>query len=93
VALSQVIPSGWEIINERLTGAVVASQNAFDYNDIRDDKSIWYFNLHRGTSKTFKLKLRAAYEGQYTLPSISCEAMYDSLISAATASGKAEVTK
>ena len=93
VALTEMIPSGWEIINERLSGMVVASQNSYDYNDIRDDRSIWYFSLPRGTAKTFKLKLRAAYEGVYTLPSITCEAMYDSLFSAATASGKAEVTK
>ncbi|MBO4818303.1 MAG: alpha-2-macroglobulin [Bacteroidales bacterium] len=93
LALSQMIPSGWEIINERLSGAVVASQNSYDYNDIRDDRSIWYFSLPRGTSKTFKLRLRAAYEGQYTLPSITCEAMYNSLCSAATASGSTAVTK
>jgi len=93
VALTEMIPSGWEIINERLAGLVVASQNSYDYNDIRDDRTTWYFSLPRGKSKTFKLKLRAAYEGQYTLPSITCEAMYDSLISAATASGTAVVTK
>ena len=71
----------------------MAAANAYDNLDIRDDSAIWYFNLARGTSKTFKLKLRAAYEGSYILPSVTCELMYSPLISARTASGKAVVTK
>ena len=95
LALTQIIPSGWEIYNERLLGkeAVVSSQNAYTYNDIRDDRNIWFFDLPLGASKTFKTKLRAAYEGQFYLPSIVCEAMYDPEVYARTASGKAVVSR
>ena len=92
VALAAAIPSGWEIRNDRLTG-VPASQNSYDYLDIRDDAALWYFDLDRGSVKTFKLKLRAAYEGEFTLPAITCEMMYNALVGACTASGKAVVTK
>lgn len=92
LALMEMIPSGWEIVNERLLGTV-SSQNSYDYQDIRDDRSIWYFSLPLGTSKTFKLRLRAAYEGTFSLPAVTCEAMYDARINACTASGTAVVSK
>ncbi len=46
-----------------------------------------------GTSKTFKQRLRAAYEGSFLLPPVTCEAMYDSRVAANTASGTAVVTR
>ena len=39
------------------------------------------------------LKLRAAYEGTYTLPAVTCSAMYDPHVAANTASGSAAVTR
>lgn len=95
IALTETIPSGWEIYNERIFGREnsIASQNSFTYNDIRDDRSIWYFDLPIGSAKIFKLKLRAAYEGEFILPSIICEAMYDNKVFARTESGKAIVTR
>lgn len=91
LALTQILPSGWEIYNERLTGTVTASGSG--YNDVRDDRSLWFFDLGAGVSRTFTLRLRAAYEGVFVLPAVKCEAMYDSSVSANTASGKAAVTR
>ena len=93
VALRFAIPSGWEIVNERLTGTGALESSSYTYNDIRDDRSVWYFDLDRNATKTFRLKLRAAYEGSYILPAVTCEAMYDARTSANTASGKAEVVR
>ena len=93
VALRCPIPAGWEIFNERLFQDNVSAANAYDNMDIRDDAVIWYFNLDRGSDKTFKIKLRAAYEGTYVLPAITCEMMYNALVSANTSSGTAVVTK
>ena len=89
LALCEMIPSGWEIINERLRSGV----NNGDNVDLRDDRAIWYFGLGSGSKRSFKLKLRAAYEGSYVLPAIKCEAMYDPSISANTASGTAAVVR
>lgn len=91
LALTEVVPSGWEIFNDRLFGAG-DSRAAYSYRDIRDDRVIWYFDLPRGKSKTFKIKMHAAYEGEFTLPSVKCEALYDAHISANSASGTAKVT-
>lgn len=80
LALTQVFPSGWEIINERLFGGEVGS--AFDYRDIRDDRVYTYFNLKMNEQKEFKVKLTATYAGAYFLPPVLCEAMYNNAVSA-----------
>ena len=92
LALTLGIPSGWEIVNDRLTGGASAD-DGYDYKDIRDDRVLWFFGLPAARSKTFTVQLRAAYEGVYALPAVVCEAMYDPAVNACTASGKASVTR
>ena len=92
LALSERVPSGWEILNDRLRMGD-ASEGAADYRDIRDDRCDWFFDLPHGASKTFTLKLRAAYEGSYTLPAITCSAMYNPQVSANTESKTTAVTR
>jgi len=91
LALSERVPSGWEILNDRLRGG--AGEGEADYRDIRDDRCNWFFDLPHGKSRTFNLKLRAAYEGVYTLPAITCSAMYDPHVAANTVSGSATVIR
>ena len=90
LALTVPFPSGWETTGDILAEAD-PEENLYMAKDIRDDKARWYFNLDKGKSKTFKLRLRAAYEGVYTQPSITCEGMNDIDIHANTASGIAQV--
>jgi alpha-2-macroglobulin len=80
LALTQVVPSGWEIINTRMTQEAGTSSDVFDYQDIRDDRVLTYFNLRGGESKTFSVLLNATYRGTFYMPVISCEAMYDNRI-------------
>ena len=80
VALTQLFPSGWEIINTRFTdfGEITTSQAR--YTDIRDNEVNFYFDLpQKGKqgSKTFNIMLNASYLGTYYLPGIQAEAMYD----------------
>ncbi len=77
IALTQMVPSGWEIQNTRLYEANYGiKENSYDYRDIRDDRVNTYFSLGRGESKTFVLVLNAAYKGEFYHPSVWCEAMY-----------------
>jgi uncharacterized protein YfaS (alpha-2-macroglobulin family) len=76
IALTQIVPAGWEIHNERLDAAAAAATRT-DYTDIRDDRVLQYFGLDPGASLHFTTRLNAAYLGRYYLPSISAEAMYD----------------
>jgi uncharacterized protein YfaS (alpha-2-macroglobulin family) len=79
LALRQVFPSGWEIGNDRMDKEDVVSgdNNNFTYQDIRDDRVYTFFDLSNGASKTFKVRLTAAYAGRFYFPGTLCEAMYE----------------
>ena len=47
---------------------------------MRDDRVLTYFSLDDGASLTFPLRFNAAYLGEYHLPTVSAEAMYDASV-------------
>ncbi|WP_159023023.1 alpha-2-macroglobulin [Formosa sp. L2A11] len=76
VALGALFPSGWEIINTRFN--VNNSRNSkITYEDVRDDRVNYYFDLKSNETKNFKVLLNASYLGSYYLPGMQVEAMYD----------------
>lgn len=83
VALSCVLPAGWEIMNLRLTGEAppdwVKRNNVTtgDYMDIRDDRVNWFFDLNTNQGgMNFAIKINPTFKGQYRLPPVSVETMY-----------------
>ena len=79
LALSYYLASGWEIVNDRLSGTGSETGDA-KHLDIRDDRAYYFFDLSAKQKKTFKLKLNATYEGSYMLPAVRCEDMYNNEI-------------
>lgn len=82
MALTQVFPSGWEILN------VAEDQEAFTgddytYRDVRDDRVNIFFDLRKHKHKTFVVRLNASYTGKFYLPGPVSGAMYDNKILAA----------
>ncbi|TXD49755.1 alpha-2-macroglobulin family protein [Polaribacter sp. IC073] len=81
IALTQVFPSGWEIVNTRFTDFGTSIKSEARYTDIRDDRVNFYFDLNQQSkkpaTKTFTVLLNAAYLGNYYLPGVQVEAMYD----------------
>ncbi len=83
LALTQIFPSGWEIHNARMNDdAASLKSDYFTYQDIRDDRIFTYFDLNQTSTKTFRVLLNAAYKGNFYLPSVYCETMYDNTINA-----------
>lgn len=93
VALSQILPSGFEIVNTRFTDYGDATNNIADYIDIRDDRTNFYFGMKAGETKVFRILLNASYLGNYYLPGLQCEAMYDNTFLARTKGFWVEVIK
>ncbi len=102
LALTHIIPSGWEIYNERMvapeTENVAAdgsgkSVSKYNYLDIRDDRVLTYFNLRRGETKVFTVRLQATYAGNFILPAVQCEAMYDVNVQARSKAGRTTVSR
>lgn len=84
LALSHIVPSGWEIHNNRMDQFNSNESAYFTYQDIRDDRLYTYFDLRRNQTKTFKVQLNSSYLGKFYLPGIVVEAMYDHSIYART---------
>ncbi len=81
MALSQIFPSGWEILNARIFDAESPFKSApSTYQDIRDDRVYTYFNIGANETYTYYVQLNASYLGRYFLPGTYCEAMYDNSI-------------
>jgi len=82
MALTQVFPSGWEILNTRLFNSEGQFKSSpTDYMDIRDDRVFHYFDIKQGETLTYYVQLNAAYIGRFFWPGVYCEAMYDHTIS------------
>ena len=78
LALTQIFPSGWEIINKRMYNVPdVISENTYEYRDIRDDRVITYFSLYRRGTVKYTVLLNASYTGRFYMPGPQCEAMYN----------------
>lgn len=93
IALSQILPSGFEIVNTRYTDFGDATNNVANYIDIRDDRANYYFGLKANETRKFKILLNASYLGNYYLPGLQCEAMYDNDFLARTKGQWVEVVK
>lgn len=79
VALTQIFPSGWEILNTRISDVPDASkvESSYEYRDIRDDRVNTFFNVPAQKSVKYRVNLNAAYTGKFYLPAINCTPMYD----------------
>lgn len=79
VALTQIFPSGWEILNTRVSDVPDASkvESPYDYRDIRDDRINTFFSLPAQKSVKYRVNLNAAYTGKFYLPAINCAPMYE----------------
>jgi len=96
IALTHIVPSGWEIYNERMENPDdedTTSSTNYNYRDIRDDRVLTYFNLKRGEAKTFDIRMQASYAGTFVLPAIQVEAMYDTSVQARTRAGEVTVER
>jgi uncharacterized protein YfaS (alpha-2-macroglobulin family) len=83
MALTQTFPSGWEIHNSRMDRLATFSNTSVpEYQDIRDDRVMSYFDIAAGKTHTYRVQLNASYLGKYYLPTTACEAMYDNTIAA-----------
>ncbi|VUD59255.1 putative lipoprotein YfhM [Thalassocella blandensis] len=92
IALSMIMPSGWQIRNERLEGDALSK--GLDYQDIRDDRVLSYFSLWQNyrwwyryndnthKEQTVRVVLNASFAGKFYLPGWHVSSMYDDEIKA-----------
>ena len=91
VAINQILPTGWEIENLRVTDSeypqwiqeIIARKGTrVAYEDIRDDRIMWFFDYYTNydddfDGHSFFVKINAVTKGTFTFPGTRVEAMYD----------------
>lgn len=78
LALTQILPSGWQVNNTRMAGEDEVA--VLDYQDIRDDRVLSYLSLNAGEQRTLELSLNASFAGRFYLPGWQVENMYDAAV-------------
>jgi hypothetical protein len=99
MALTQIFPAGWEIINTRLNSEAnpwwMNDLNLYhsEYTDIRDDRVSWFFDMPAYDDYyDFAIKLQAVTVGTFSLPPASVQAMYRNDFKAVHPGGTVRVT-
>ena len=96
IVVTDMIPAGFEIENPRLKAATDLQWKPklpmiVEYMDIRDDRLLLFTKLERRTTRQFYYLLRVVNQGNFELPVISAEAMYDREYHSFNGSGKIRV--
>jgi len=100
LALSSILPSGFEISNERLNeydrpawlNNLRPPLSSADYVDIRDDRINWFFSLYPNETKAFAVQIHPSYAGEFKWPGLVLEAMYSPDYFARIAGGRIGVS-
>jgi alpha-2-macroglobulin len=85
IVVTDLLPAGFTVI----TSSVPRQQGRWqaDYVDIREDRLVYYAGFGpQLTELQYKVKVTAA--GDFTLPTVAAESMYDRSVYAATAAGR-----
>ena len=92
VVINDLLPAGLEIENPRLRTTPMLSWipqpgKDIDYQDIRDDRLLLFSNLNTKKPVEFYYSLRAISSGEFKIPPIAAECMYNPVIAGASSSG------
>jgi len=98
VIVADLLPAGLEIENPRLESREdipwIEERNwTADYMDLRDDRMLLFLDLPGGRTRTFYYALRAVTVGEFILPPITAECMYDPSYTSVASSGMITVVE
>ena len=95
VAVSDLLPAGFEIENPRLTETAqysfIKDATTPQYVDIRDDRINYYTSFDERKPQTFFYLVRAVTKGEFQYAPVVAEAMYDANYYSASGQGKLRV--
>lgn len=96
VAIVDLLPAGFEIENPRLDSTETlpwaVSSYSSQYMDMRDDRLLLYSGVST-YQRTFYYTIRAVTEGEFKVPMIMAEAMYNPDYSSISSGGKLVINK
>src|SRR4051812_7880144 len=91
VALIDLLPGGFEVVSTSLTPGV-SEIKGVDYVDVREDRAIFYATVPTETLEiTYQIK--SCNRGNFVVPPVFAESMYDRTVKGRGLGGKISVTK
>jgi alpha-2-macroglobulin len=95
LALNVKMPSGLELLNPGLSDLNYsgASDASIQFQEYRDDRVYTFFQLRPGESRRFEFRAKAAFEGDFFMPAVVVEHMYNNQIYARTKTDRLSIKK
>jgi hypothetical protein len=99
VVVVDLLPAGFEIMNPRLDADALPEMNVVSniivptYTDIRDDRIILAFRDLPGRTWHYCYAVRAITPGNYQVPAVHAECMYDPLVQGSSAPETIEISR
>ena len=91
VALVDLLPGGFEVVSSSLAPGI-SSINGVDYVEVREDRAVFYATVPTETLEiTYQIK--SCNRGNFVVPPVFAESMYDRNLKARGLGGKISVTK
>ncbi|HQL24309.1 MAG TPA: hypothetical protein PKY95_07810, partial [candidate division Zixibacteria bacterium] len=92
VAINDLLPAGFAVENPRLKTTprlawIPRESAAIGNSDIRDDRVLLFVDLNPKTAVVYHYSLRAVAAGEFQVPPIAAECMYNPVIAGASGSG------
>jgi len=93
IVILDMLPAGFEIENPRIktrVGSSLAKNKDFepDHIDVRDDRLLIFTDMPSENKFTYRYVVRAVTRGDFILPPISAECMYDPSIKSINGQGR-----
>ena len=86
VAIEDLLPGGFEIVDESVHTGACSDWGAIEYADVREDRLV-AFGTISGTETEIKYRIKATNLGTYAIPPAQAGAMYHLKIRARGISG------
>ena len=91
VALVDLLPGGFEIVGTSLSPGI-SSITGVDYVEVREDRAVFFATIPKETLEiTYQIK--SCNRGNFVVPPVFAESMYDRNVKARGLGGKISVTK
>ncbi len=91
VAIVDLLPGGFEIVGTSLQPGV-STITGVDYVDVREDRAVFYATVS-GNVLEINYQIKSSNRGEFTVPPIFAESMYDRAIKGCGVGGKITVTE
>ena len=91
VAIVDLLPGGFEVVGSSLQPGV-STISGVDYVDVREDRAVFFATVS-GSALEINYQIKSTNRGEFTVPPIFAESMYERGVKGRGVGGKISVTE